>query len=151
MYSDAGKSKTEVGVTLNQFRELLGILLEGIRQKNSSQLDAVQVDLFLIDTLKTDIVAALKARSQCNSEIVRNEDACLTALLIDVIRQSRVTNSICAAIGALGRNCEQRAVSMDPIAFKPEFVGAEWSSIDASETAGVDDYEMWFSVDLMKK
>jgi hypothetical protein len=130
------------------FGALMADLLAIIHREHNNQLDSIQIELALVDTLWNESVKHLREADIASGYIIDPKSKVFLAAMQSQLDESALLKGVCQQIASVEKKCEEHAVSMNPLAFRSQHLWKEWGEVKYLSDAGIEKESAWFAIDL---
>ena len=146
----SNENKLERSITNEEYLDMLEILMKYfVNNRGDFNFDSLHLDIRLVEDTWIKIVSAIQNVVVSKNGKITNKDKEVTKVLVDVLRFSKQVIDTCRTIERYQFKCKGNIVSINPIAFKPEYVGSKWVQLSNIKDAGIHP-STWYSIKLEK-
>lgn len=140
----------EFEITLEEYSLALDNALSVIEHKYpNSHLDQIQIDIDLIEEVLGDVVDTTKVEVERLSGVIGHKNQQLQKEIIKKLIGSEIMSTTCNVLKRYSYECDRNVISINPIAFRSEYMHKDWSEILTVTDAGLN-RSMWFGINVSR-
>ncbi len=137
-------------LNINEYKEVFNQSLHFIKKEfPRSQLNKVQIDTNLVESVWSNVVDATKSSAQLLTNGVTHKNKKIEASIVKALNNSALFSISCLILRANKYDCEKNGVNINPISFNPQHLGKEWLMILKLPHAGLNE-KMWFGINVTR-
>ncbi|MCD9030433.1 hypothetical protein LDO32_01620 [Luteimonas sp. Y-2-2-4F] len=137
-------------INQDEFIEIINSALANIHELHEGRLDYIHIGADLVDSFWSGALAHLRALPISPDEEVVQQSRSISDGLVRYVSHSPFVEAICGQTRNFGLECNGQSISMDPVAFQPQYLGKKWGYVKNLPDAGIQASELWYSISLKK-
>jgi hypothetical protein len=131
-----------------QDEEVVEGLLNKVLGDHGARLDSIRIETSGSNSFQREVIEKLKDSSLSDALEVRQKSREVTVVVGAVISDSDLVKMICSKVRIVHARCTSGGVTMNPVAFKAEYLGQTWGQVKSQRDAGIKPESLAFFIEL---